>query len=55
MADTLARHVAQACAGADLEVEDLWDILDDPDQGVYRPRMPRHRIAAYAARAAVES
>jgi hypothetical protein len=33
MADTLARHVAQACAGADLEVEDLWDILDDPDQG----------------------
>jgi hypothetical protein len=33
MADTLARHVAQACAEADLEIEDLWDILDDADQG----------------------
>ena len=25
--------VAQACAEADLEIEDLWDILDDADQG----------------------
>jgi hypothetical protein len=33
MADTLARHVAQACAEADLEIEDLWDVLDDADQG----------------------
>ena len=29
----LARHVALARADADLEVEDLWDVLDDPDQG----------------------
>ena len=33
MADTLARHVALACTEADLEIEDLWDILDDADQG----------------------
>jgi hypothetical protein len=33
MADALARHVALACAEADLEIEDLWDTLDDPDQG----------------------
>lgn len=34
MAETLVRHVAKACAGADLEIEDLGDILDDADQGV---------------------
>ncbi|WP_052402972.1 hypothetical protein [Muricoccus aerilatus] len=34
MAETLVRHVAKACAGADLEIEDLWDFLDDADQGV---------------------
>ena len=33
MADALARHVALACAEADLEIEDLWDVLDDADQG----------------------
>ncbi len=26
-----------------------------PEEGVYRPRLVRHRVAAYAARAAVES
>ena len=34
MGDTLIRHVTHACAGADLEVEDLWELLDDEDQGV---------------------
>ena len=34
MAETLVRHVAHACTGADLEIEDLWDLLDDEDQGV---------------------
>ncbi|HEY8610609.1 MAG TPA: hypothetical protein VIL69_04875 [Roseomonas sp.] len=34
MAETLIRHVAQACAGADLEAEDLWNLLDNADQGV---------------------
>ena len=34
MAKTLVRQVAKACAGADLEIEDLRDILDDADQGV---------------------
>ena len=34
MAETLVRHVAKACAGADLEIEDLWDVLDDVAQGV---------------------
>ena len=34
MAETLVRHDAPACTGADLEVEDLWDFLDDADQGV---------------------
>ncbi|MDB5369797.1 MAG: hypothetical protein JWP20_1355 [Roseomonas sp.] len=33
MADCLSRHVAQACASADLEMEDLWAILDDAGQG----------------------
>jgi hypothetical protein len=34
MAETLVRHVVQACGSADLEIEDLWDLLDDADQGV---------------------
>lgn len=34
MAETLVRHVDKACAGADLEVGDLSDILDDAAQGV---------------------
>jgi hypothetical protein len=33
MADCLSRHVAQACASADLEMEDLWDVLGDAGQG----------------------
>ncbi|MCI0753574.1 hypothetical protein [Teichococcus vastitatis] len=34
MADCLSRHVAQACASADLKIKDLWAVLDDADQGV---------------------
>ncbi|MBI0539232.1 hypothetical protein D9599_27250 [Roseomonas sp. KE2513] len=34
MAEALVRHVAHACTGSDLEIEDLWDLLDDVDQGV---------------------
>src|SRR5215218_10341 len=33
MADALARHVALACADADLEIEDFRDVLDDADRG----------------------
>ncbi|MFC0386805.1 hypothetical protein [Muricoccus vinaceus] len=34
MAETLLRHVAKACTGADLEIEELSDVLDDAAQWV---------------------
>ena len=34
MTETLLRHIDKACAGADLELEELWGVLDDAAQGV---------------------